>query len=171
MNIVHATAADIPALTILINSAYRGESSKKGWTTEADLLDGTRTDEKSLADLLNKTGANVLTCRNDDDAIIGCVYLQKEMEALYLGMLTVNPLLQAGGIGRYLLKAAEDFAKKENYNSIYMTVIAVRHELIAWYERHGYTKTGETKPFPAGIAFGKPKQPLELLVMKKKILS
>ncbi len=170
VKIVNATAADIAALVILINSAYRGESSKKGWTTEAGLLDGTRIDEKSLRDLLNKTGATILTCRNSNNDIIGSVYLQKETDGLYLGMLTVNPLLQAGGIGKYLLKTAEDYARKENYNSIYMTVISVRQELIAWYERHGYVKTGETKPFPTSVASGIPKQALELIVLKKMLV-
>jgi ribosomal protein S18 acetylase RimI-like enzyme len=169
MNISIATATDIPALNILINSAYRGEGAKKGWTTEADLLDGVRTNEKNLADLINKTGAAILTCHNETGIITGCVYLQKEPGTFYLGMLTVSPELQAAGIGRQLLQAAEAYVKKENGNNISMTVISVRYELIAWYERHGYAKTGETKPFPNDPAFGIPKQPLEFVVMKKML--
>ena len=164
-----ATKADVPALNELINSAYRGESSKKGWTTEADLLGGIRTNETILHDLIDKPGATLLVARNEEKNIVAGVYLQKETDSLYLGMLTVSPSLQAAGIGKQLLKAAEEFAAKENYHVISMTVISVRTELIAWYERHGYEKTGETKPFPTDPAFGIPKQPLEFVVMKKAL--
>jgi len=169
MHISKATIADIPSMVILINSAYRGESSKKGWTTEADLLGGVRTTEKSLEETMSKPGAIILINRNDHGEITACVYLQKEPGTFYLGMLTVSPLLQTGGIGGRLLKAAEEFVKKENGNNITMTVISVRTELIAWYERRGYTKTGETKPFPTDPAFGIPKQTLEFVVMKKML--
>jgi ribosomal protein S18 acetylase RimI-like enzyme len=169
MNISIAAIDDVPSLVDLVNSAYRGEAAKKGWTTEADLLDGIRTDEPSLAGMLKKTGATMLICRNKAGSVAGCVYLEQQPGTVYLGMLTVSPLLQASGIGKQLLKAAEDFAKENGADNISMTVISVRHELIAWYERHGYTKTGETKPFPTGPAFGIPKQPLEFIVMKKMI--
>jgi ribosomal protein S18 acetylase RimI-like enzyme len=169
MNISIAAIDDVPSLVDLVNSAYRGEAAKKGWTTEADLLDGIRTDEPSLAGMLKKTGATMLICRNNAGSLAGCVYLEQQPGTVYLGMLTVSPLLQASGIGKQLLKAAEDFAKENGADNISMTVISVRHELIAWYERHGYTKTGETKPFPTDPAFGIPKQPLEFIVMKKMI--
>ena len=169
MNISIAALADVPALNTLINSAYRGEGSKKGWTTEADLLDGIRTNEKALVDLINQPGAAMLTTHNEEGVITGCMYLQKQVGSFYLGMLTVSPQLQAAGIGGCLLNAAEVHVKKEGYHSISMTVISVRHELIAWYERHGYAKTGETKPFPTDPGFGIPKQPLEFIVMKKEL--
>ena len=169
MNISIASIADVPVLNTLINSAYRGEGSKKGWTTEADLLDGIRTNEKTLVDLINQPGAAMLAARNEEAAITGCMYLQKQVDTFYLGMLTVSPHLQAAGIGGCLLNAAEAHVKKEGYHSISMTVISVRHELIAWYERHGYAKTGETKPFPTDPSFGIPKQPLEFIVMKKEL--
>ncbi|MEO5684303.1 MAG: GNAT family N-acetyltransferase [Chitinophagaceae bacterium] len=169
MNISIATTADIPELNKLINSAYRGESSKKGWTTEAHLLDGVRTDEKSLAAIISATGATLLACRNEAGSITGCVYLQKETGTFYLGMLTVSPSLQAAGIGGRLLQYAETFVRNNYCSNITMTVVSVRHELIAWYERHGYAKTGETRPFPTDPAFGIPKQTLEFVVMKKKL--
>ncbi|MEP6748731.1 MAG: GNAT family N-acetyltransferase [Bacteroidota bacterium] len=169
MSISMAIKADIPALNILINNAYRGEGAKKGWTTEADLLDGVRTSEQSLAELINKEGATILVSKDENNIITGCVYLQKEPGTCYLGMLTVSPLLQAAGIGRQLLHAAEKYARRENINNISMTVISVRQELIDWYERNDYTKTGETKPFPTDPAFGIPKQPLEFVVMRKNI--
>jgi ribosomal protein S18 acetylase RimI-like enzyme len=169
MMISVATETDIPSLNILVNSAYRGEGAKKGWTTEADLLDGVRTDEKSLAILLGKPGAVILISRNEESNITGCVYLQEEPDTFYLGMLTVSPHLQAAGIGRQLMQAAEAYVEKQGGTNISMTVISVRNELIAWYERHGYAKTGQTKPFPTDPAFGIPRQPLEFVVMRKEL--
>lgn len=167
--IVSSTSNDIPALVRLVNSAYRGEGSKKGWTTEADLLDGTRTDEANLSDLMSDPKAVILKCSNGNEEIIACVYLQKQQGRLYLGMLSVSPDIQGGGIGKALLAAADEHATKNNCSSVFMTVISVRHELIAWYERHGYVKTGEKKPFPTGEKFGIQKQPLELIVLEKML--
>jgi len=169
MSIIPAKQSDIPALVKLINGAYRGEGSKKGWTTEADLLDGTRTDEANISDLLSDPNAVILKCVNDESKIIACVYLQKQESRLYLGMLTVSPELQGAGVGKRLLAAADEHAIKNSCHSVFMTVISVRQELIGWYERHGYKKTGETKPFPVGEKFGIQKQPLELIVMEKEL--
>jgi ribosomal protein S18 acetylase RimI-like enzyme len=159
---------DIVDVVNLVNSAYRGQASKKGWTTEADLLKGAlRIDEPSLHTLLQKAGAIVLICKSNTNSLVGCVYLQQEGAQLYLGMLTVSPQAQAQGIGKQLLLAAEQYAKKINCNAIVMHVISVRHELIAWYQRHGYQLTGETKPFPSNPKFGRPTQPLEFFVLEK----
>ena len=167
MKIIAATTADIETLVALVNSAYRGEVSKKGWTTEADLLDGKRTDATAMQQLLQTENAVILTCRNEDDMVLGCVYLLKKNQSLYLGMLTVAPHLQAQGIGKFLLSAAEEFAVARNCFCITMTVISVRVELIAWYNRHGFVATGATQPFPNDPAFGLPRQPLEFIVMEK----
>jgi ribosomal protein S18 acetylase RimI-like enzyme len=170
MPISPATIQDSVGLTALINSAYRGEASKKGWTTEADLLEGElRTDIPTLTALMNNPQAAVLKYTSVEDDITGCVYLEKQERGLYLGMLTVAPLQQAGGIGRQLLSAAAVYAKETNCPCIFMSVISVRLELIAWYERHGYQKTGETKPFPTDNNFGTPTQPLEFIIMQKRI--
>jgi N-acetylglutamate synthase-like GNAT family acetyltransferase len=164
-----ATAEDIPQLVLLINSAYRGESSKQGWTTEADLLGGIRTDEESLKELLSKEGSVILKF-TEEGKIIGCVNLQKQGNHLYLGMLTVAPNLQAKGIGKQLLKASEVYAAEQNCSTVVMTVITVRNELLQWYQRHGYSLTGEKKPFPMNDPrFGLPKQPLEFYVLRKEI--
>lgn len=164
-----ATIQDIPELNVLINSAYRGESSKKGWTTEEHLLDGIRTDEENLSELLQKENVTILKY-TANNKIIGSVYLEKQDKKLYLGMLTVSPELQGGGIGKKLMQAAEDFARNAQLDKISMTVISVRKELIAYYERRGYKNTGETKPFPMhDPKFGLPKQFLEFIVMEKKI--
>jgi ribosomal protein S18 acetylase RimI-like enzyme len=169
MNITKANVGDVPQLVKLINSAYRGDDSKKGWTTEADLLGGIRTDANSLKKLMNKPDAVILKFCNDDDTLLGCVYLEKKNQRMYLGMLTVSPLEQAKGIGKKLLLAAEKYAVEQNSRIIEMTVISVRDELIKWYQKHGYYITGETKPFPSDPGFGIPKQPLEFIVMQKQV--
>ena len=169
ISISPATEADIPALDNLVNSAYRGESSKKGWTTEADLLDGIRTNETSLWAMLQHPNAVILKYE-EASQLTGCVYLEQKGNALYLGMLTVSPEAQAGGIGKQLMAAAEQRAKDLHCRAITMTVITVRHELIAWYERRGYRATGETKPFPNDPNFGLPRQPLAFIVMEKEVL-
>lgn len=164
-----ATLQDVPELNILINSAYRGESSKKGWTTEEHLLGGIRTDEEDLSELLQKENVTILKY-TESGKIIGSVYLEKQADKLYLGMLTVSPELQGGGIGKKLMQAAEEFAKENNITKVSMTVISVRKELIDYYKRRGYKDTGETKPFPMNDPkFGLPKQDLAFIVMEKEL--
>ena len=169
IEIIPASSKDATELNTLVNSAYRGDSSRQGWTTEADLLDGTRTDAAAIEDIINKPGYSIVKYV-EDGKILGCVELHKEEEKLYLGMLTVLPHLQGKGIGKELLKAAEVEAKKQNCNSIFMTVISVRKELVDWYVRHGYINTGERKPFAfTDPRFGQPKQQLEFVVLEKLI--
>ncbi|MDE3143250.1 MAG: GNAT family N-acetyltransferase [Bacteroidota bacterium] len=167
--IIPASLTDIPSLVKLVNSAYRGESSKKGWTTEADLLGGIRVNEKTLTSIFQKPSDIILKCCDADENIIGCVHLQPQHKKIYLGMLTVSPQLQTNGIGKLLLTASENYAKENNFGSIIMTVISIRKELIAWYERRGYVNTGKTKPFPNDPNFGIPKQELKFIVMEKKV--
>lgn len=168
--IVKATLKDIPQILPLVNSAYRGEVSKKGWTTEANIIEGDqRTDEHSLAEMINNPNAAILLYK-ENDLVSGCVYLEKQDSKLYLGMLSVNPEIQGGGIGKKLLRAAETHAEQNDCNLITMTVISLRKELIAWYERNGYADTGERKPFPDDAKFGKPIQPLTFIVLEKPIV-
>lgn len=169
MQISLCAEEDVPLLDRLVNSAYRGEDSKKGWTTEADLLAGIRTDSNSLKGMLDTAGAVILKATADDGSICGCVYLEKQGTRMYLGMLTVSPQMQAAGIGKRLLNAAEDYAAEAGCTVMAMTVISVRNELIAWYKRRGYHSTGETKPFPTEERFGIAKQPLEFIVMEKSL--
>ena len=154
-----ATAADVAALVELVNSAYRGASSKAGWTTEADLLDGQRIDAAGLANKLATPG-NVVLLHEQEGAPIACVHLERTGDDCYLGMLTIRPTIQGAGLGRRLLEAAERWAVA-NWNSrrMHMTVIVQRTELIAWYERRGYARTGRIKPFPYGDEdFGLPRR-------------
>jgi ribosomal protein S18 acetylase RimI-like enzyme len=172
MAISTATLQDVLALEVLVNSGYRGEASKKGWTTEANLLLGeSRTDITLIAAMINDHSAVILKHTNTEGEITGCVYLQKQERGLYLGMLTVTPQLQGGGLGKQLLMAANQYAIEQHCACIFMSVISVRHELIAWYERHGYIKTGETKPFAVDERYGKPTQPLEFIIMEKIIIN
>jgi ribosomal protein S18 acetylase RimI-like enzyme len=162
-----ANEQDIPSLNLLVNSAYRGESSRRGWTTEADLLGGIRTKESQLLELIQNPLSTILKYEQDGE-LIGCVNLERKADALYLGMLTVSPDAQANGIGKQLMQAAEDFARAHQLPKITMTVLPMRHELVAYYERRGYRKTGKTYPFPSDDPnFGLPKQPLEFIGMEK----
>lgn len=166
-----ATRSDLPELTTLVNSAYRGDSSRKGWTTEADLLGGSRTSEESLSETIAQPGTTILLHRAETTAeLTGCVYLQKKGDLMYLGMLTVSPEVQAQGLGKYLLTGAESYAQQLGCRAVEMTVISQRAELIAWYKRRGYALTGETRPFPMDDPrFGLPKTTLEFVVMRKEL--
>jgi ribosomal protein S18 acetylase RimI-like enzyme len=169
MIIGRAQSTDIPELTVLINNAYRGEASKKGWTSEADLLEGSlRIDSQGLTKMMEDAESIILKCSGEKgEALLGCVYLQRRKDFLYLGLLSVSPFYQARGIGKSLLIAATDHALHLRCSKIQMTVISVRLELIAWYQRHGFLKTGETAPFPHDAKFGRPRLPLEFLVLEK----
>jgi ribosomal protein S18 acetylase RimI-like enzyme len=163
-----ANVEDVPAITALLNSAYRGESSKRGWTTEAHLIAGdVRTDEPHLLETMQQENSVVLKFRDAQNEIRGCVNLQQHGQKIYLGMLSVSPVLQGGGIGKELLKAAEEFVLARGCSSIYMSVISLRSDLISWYKRHGYVDTGERKFFAEDGLTGKHLQPLEFMTMEK----
>ena len=170
MNIQIATMADAEAINNLLNTAYRGENSKKGWTTEAHLISGTvRTNKQEIQNLIAQNGTVFLKYVDTNNSICGCVNLQIHKDGLYLGMLSVEPTMQALGIGKQLLFAAEKHARKNNCNRIYMTVISVRTELINWYRRHNYVLTAEIKPFPTDHLSGVPNQKLEFNVLEKHV--
>jgi ribosomal protein S18 acetylase RimI-like enzyme len=170
-NVGIATTTDIPAIKDLLNSAYRGEVSKQGWTTEAYLIDGDqRTDEASLKNVMGQERTVFLKYTNEQQQLIGCVNLQQQGNRIYLGMFSVSPRLQGGGIGKQLLQAAEEYASQLRCNSIYMSVVSVRSELIDWYKRHGYSETGERKPFVESADSGKHLQPLEFSILQKTLL-
>jgi len=172
MKLKKAAPESSQEITLLVNSAYRGESSKAGWTTEADLLGGQRSDEDSISELIQRKDSVILIQANDKRKIIACVHLEKkDDQTIYLGMLTVEPTLQAKGIGKVLLKEAEDYSRKYFRSSkTEMTVVHLRPELIAWYERRGYKQSGETRLFPMkDPKFGLPKQDLHFIVLEKFI--
>lgn len=167
-----ADESHLEDLVTLVNGAYRGESGKAGWTTESDLLDGQRTDVESLNQLIDREESVILIAEDEDaEALVGCVHLEKQDTDLHLGMLTVHPEYQNKKIGKMLLSEAEALADFWECNNISIEVITLRTELISWYEKRGFKKTGEVKPFPMkDPRFGIPKVGhLEFLVMKKKI--
>jgi ribosomal protein S18 acetylase RimI-like enzyme len=169
--ITKATLEDVSPLNHLINSAYRGESSKKGWTTEANLLKGLRTTEEELTKIIQNTKKTILKF-TENNQIIGCVLLVEKEHQLYLGMLTVLPDLQNSGVGKKLLNHAEIHASALGLPKIVMTVISIREELIAWYKRNGYVDTGIREPFPTSdVHIAITNQPLEFLVLEKRIAS
>lgn len=163
-----ADRPDVPELESLVNSAYRGNTSRTGWTTEADYLDGIRVDQLALTEIIDSPDSLILKCVQDSK-IIGCVQLKTNENELYVGMLTVSPDIQNQGIGKLLLQECENFARQNRLNIISMTVISLREELIDWYERRGFTKTTKTLPFPSDPRFGSPKQQLEFIIMEKSI--
>jgi ribosomal protein S18 acetylase RimI-like enzyme len=151
-----ATIEDVDEIVDLINMCYRGDSSRAGWTTEADLLGGTRTHDKEIRDLISQPGSMILVCISDRE-LVGSVHIQQDGDASYLGLLAVQPNRQDGGVGRQLIKAAEDHAR-DSWGSTRMTmsVITVRPELLAYYERRGYRRTGKMKPFAYDESHGIP---------------
>jgi len=158
-----ATAEDVEAVVALTQSAYRGEASRVGWTTEADLLDGQRTDAREVAGLIANPGVKLLLAEREGRLLASCV-LERLIDGDgcdgYFGMFSVRPEAQGNGTGRALLAEAERVARDEwHARTMRMTVIDVRSELIAWYERRGYRRTGEYRPFPYGDPrFGIPKR-------------
>ncbi|MEU3071255.1 GNAT family N-acetyltransferase [Streptomyces sp. NPDC006906] len=163
-----ANEADVPALVALIESAYRGDSSRTGWTTEADILQGQRTDEQGVRDVVDAPASRLLAVERGGE-LVACCQLEHRGDAAYFGMFAVRPGLQGGGLGKLIIAEAERTAKEGwGVGEMHMTVISVREDLIAWYERRGYRRTGSLTPFPYGDErFGIPQRDdlaFELLV-------
>lgn len=154
-----ATSADIDTIVALVESAYRGDASRAGWTTEADFLDGRRTGADDVANCLNRPRSQIRLAERNG-TLLACAHVAEEDGAGYFGMFAVSPLAQGSGIGKLLLSDCERIAGDTwQLPSMRMTVIDIRDELIAFYERRGYRRTGQFKPFPYGDArFGLPKR-------------
>ncbi|GGW12030.1 GNAT family N-acetyltransferase [Streptomyces capoamus] len=163
-----ATDGDVDALVALVESAYRGDSSRAGWTTEADILEGQRTDPEGVLEVVKSPDSRLLTVEQDG-RIVACCQLEHRGDHAYFGMFAVSPSLQGAGLGKAVLAEAERQARRSwGATEMHMTVISVRDDLIAWYERRGYRRTGRTSPFPYGDErFGIPQRDdleFELLV-------
>jgi ribosomal protein S18 acetylase RimI-like enzyme len=164
-----ATPSDVDAIVALVESAYRGESGRRGWTTESDLLDGRRTDTELVAELLVSPDSAVLLAHASTE-LLACCHIEKHGYSAYFGMFAVAPSRQNGGLGRQVLTQAERHACDVwQCAAMHMKVIDARSELIAWYERRGYRRTGEYSPFPYGNErFGVPlRQDLRFELMIK----
>ena len=165
-----ATEADVDAVVALVESAYRGESSRAGWTTEADLLDGRRTGPDEIGEYLARPRSLILLAERDRD-LLACAHVAEEDGAGYFGMFSVRPTLQGNGLGKRVLAEAERIVRETwRLPAMRMTVIESRAELIAFYERRGYRRTGVFKPFPYGDArFGIPRRDdLRFEVLEKR---
>ncbi|MFI0239091.1 GNAT family N-acetyltransferase [Streptomyces sp. NPDC016845] len=154
-----ATEADVDALVALIESAYRGDDSRAGWTTEADILEGQRTDSQGVLDVLHHADSRLLAVERDG-GLVACCQLEHRGDHAYFGMFAVSPALQGAGLGKVIIAEAERTARETwGVREMHMTVISVREELIAWYERRGYRRTGKMSPFPYGDErFGVPQR-------------
>jgi N-acetylglutamate synthase-like GNAT family acetyltransferase len=160
-------------LVQFVNAAYRGETSKRGWTTEADLLDGQRVDHEMIEEIIVEDDEVILIAHNTNDhEIVGCVHLTLcKPDGCHLGMLTVRPDLQNSGVGAEILKEAEAYARSYGCKKLTMGVLSSRRELIDWYQRRGWSLTGKKEPFPYGNPrFGIPKtKDLEFLILDKNL--
>lgn len=146
----NALAADIPAVVALVESAYRGESGLRGWTTESHLLDGRRTNDSDVAAVIHRPNSCLLLAECDGQLRASC-HVERQGKMGYFGMFAVDPARQGGGLGKLVLAEAERLARDRwQCRAMRMTVIVQRNELIAWYERRGYLRTAEYEPFPYG---------------------
>ena len=169
-NIAIAAEADIAVITHLLNISYRGEASKQGWTTEAELIAGdTRADENMIQQTMQQPGSVFLKYTNDEQQICGCANLQQHDAKIYLGMFSVAPQLQGAGIGKQILKASEEYALQLGCTAIYMSVVSLRSELISWYQRFGYTDTSKRIPFEEDAITGRHLKQLEFMILEKKL--
>ncbi|MEU6992241.1 GNAT family N-acetyltransferase [Streptomyces sp. NPDC046465] len=145
-----ATAADVDALVALVESAYRGDASRVGWTTEADLLQGQRTDPRGVAEVIESPASRLIVVERDG-GLIACCQLEHRGDHAYFGMFAVSPDRQGEGLGKVIIAEAERVARETwGVHEMHMTVINARDDLIAWYERRGYRRTGKMTPFPYG---------------------
>lgn len=193
-----ATADDVPAIVALVESAYRGEASRAGWTTEADLLDGQRIDAPGVNALIGSADAGVLLAETDGELVACCELRRADVAdprrrdrdgaavvrdrperadagpvSCYFGMFSVRPTAQGGGLGGRVIAEAERIARQDwRCERMRMTVIDLRTELVAWYQRRGYRRTGVFEPFPYGDArFGIPRRPdLRFEVLEKSLV-
>jgi N-acetylglutamate synthase-like GNAT family acetyltransferase len=173
INEIHFRSAEIhdaESITRLVNSVYRGENSKKGWTTEADLLEGIRITTEKIEEIINSPDDVIIVAELNNE-MPGCVNLTKMKNQCMLGMLSVDVNLQNSGIGRKIIEYSEDFAKNTwGCNEMVMKVIGVRKELIEYYQRRGYKISGKKEPFTLNHHFGKPQRnDLYFIYMTKKL--
>ena len=167
----HATIDDISVLTSLLNRSYRGESSRVGWTTEADLLSGKRIDEAGLLELYNDPDSLILIVQSEE-IILATIHAHRKNDTVHFGLFAVEPNMQGNGIGKALLAYAESQAYNQwKITTAIMEVITHRNELIAYYERRGYAQTGEIVTFPQSDLWNPKVDSLKLAVLIKSLVT
>lgn len=169
-----AHVSDIPILCALVNAAYRGEASRAGWTTEADLLTGVRTSERTIQALMAREDACILIGEEAGGVMAACICLElhpQQAGTVSLGMLAVSPVLQNRGYGKTMIHAAEQLAiSRWGAHTAELMVISLREELIAFYQRLGYAPTGKTLPFPHQPDMWQPKvERMQLMILRKAL--
>jgi N-acetylglutamate synthase-like GNAT family acetyltransferase len=165
LSVRRASEGDIPALHALIESAYRGETARRGWTHEADLVSTPRTSRDALLTLMRDPDEALLAAY-DGAQLVGCFQLTSRAGGIaYVGLITVAPHLQARGLGKALLAEAEAAAQALfGAQTLELSVVTKRPELVAYYARRGFSATGELIPFPVAVD-----PPLQLQIMRKPI--
>jgi len=164
-----AGASDAPAIAALVEAAYRGDESRRGWTTEASLFPDNRTNLQEVAGLLADPDARFVLARDGAD-LVGCAMIRNEHGSGYFGMFAVQPGLQGAGLGKQLLAFAEEQAiALWSCREMAMTVINIREELVAFYLRRGYRQTA-TKPFPFDKEPGARRKDFHFLVLSKPLV-
>jgi len=164
-----AFVGEAKAIAALIERAYRGDEALKSWTTEAHILTGPRTDLEEIKALLSDPKSRFVVA-TEGDALAACALIRDEGGVGYFGMFAVRPDLQGAKLGRTMLDAAERYARDLwRVPQMYMTVINLREDLIAYYERRGYRRTGEQKPFPFADGMGAARRDFHLAVLRKDL--
>lgn len=163
-----ATPQDAAAIAALVNAAYRPTKGGAGWTHEAALVDGERTNPEQVEELLARTdGVMLIGCSSK--ATLACVDLRGQDREITIGMLAVHPTQQNSGLGKIMLAHAEECAvQRFNAERLLMHVLAARHELIDFYRRRGYELSGKSAPYPDNIGAGTPRLALRLVEMCKR---
>lgn len=173
-----ASLEDADEIALLVNQAYRGESSRQGWTTEADILEGLRTNAQEVRAIMQAPNSVILAARQSQgqalpnpQAIAGSVHIERDENEVSIGMFVIQPAMQGQGLGKQLLSAAEEYALRHwKIKKACMWVITQRTELIAFYERRGYVKTGIERAFPVNPAMWQPKATgLKLARLEKEL--
>lgn len=164
-----AGPADASRVSALIERAYRGEAAARGWTNEAEILSGPRSSPKEVAELIADANSRFVIAL-DGDRLVGCALIRQYLNGTYFGMFAIDPDRQGDGLGKLVMTACEGAARKLWRSPlIKLTVISLRDELIAWYERRGYRRTGEREPFPFAQATGALRTDFDLIVLEKPL--
>lgn len=169
IRLAFAGPADASRVSDLIERAYRGDSAARGWTNESQILTGSRSSPSEVVALIADPNSRFVVAFSGEK-LVGCALIRKYLNGAYFGMFAIDPDRQGDGLGKLVMTAAEAAARKLWASPIMkLTVISLRDELIAWYERRGYRKTGEREPFPFDRATGALRTDFDLIVLEKPL--